>query len=73
MVRRCKDVIFLSSVFAALIAAKTVNAEERKLSPNVSEEYKTKFDENTLLDTIKDDPAFPAIQICFFPEAAQKD
>lgn len=64
---------FLSSVFAALIAAKTVNAEERKLSPEVSEESKTKFDENTLLDTIKNDPAFPTIQICSFQEAAQKD
>lgn len=29
---------FLSSVFAALVAAKAVNAEERKLSPEVSEE-----------------------------------
>lgn len=58
---------FLSSVFAALVAAKAVNAEERKLSPEVSEETKTKFDENTLLDTIKDDPAFSGYSNLLFP------
>ena len=58
---------FLSSVFAAWIAAKTVNAEERKLSPEVSEEHKTKFDENTLLDTIKGDPAFSGYSNLLFP------
>lgn len=58
---------FLSSVFAALVAAKAVNAEERKLSPEVSEETKTKFDENTLLDKIKDDPAFSDYSNLLFP------
>lgn len=58
---------FLSSVFAAWIAATTVNAEERKLSPEVSEESKTKFDENTLLDTIKNDPAFSDYSNLLFP------
>lgn len=58
---------FLSSIFATLFAAKTVNAEERKLSPVASEEHKTKFDENTLLDTIKDDPAFSGYSNLLFP------
>ena len=58
---------FLSSVFVALVAAKTVNAEERKLSPEVSEETKTKFDENTFLDTIKDEPAFSGYSNLLFP------
>lgn len=58
---------FLSSVFAALVAAKAVNAEERKLSPEVSEETITKFDENTLLDKIKDDPAFSDYSNLLFP------
>ena len=58
---------FLSSIFAALFVAKTVNAEERKLSPVASEEHKTKFDENTLLDTIKDDPAFSGYSNLLFP------
>ena len=58
---------FLSSVFVALVAAKTVNAEERKLSPEVSEETKTKFDENTFLDTIKDEPAFSGYSKLLFP------
>lgn len=58
---------FLSSIFATLFAAKTVDAEERKLSPVASEEHKTKFDENTLLDTIKDDPAFSGYSNLLFP------